>query len=181
METQQETGNTEGRMQHRRKRRGIPTRFAIPWIACLILCILNGLDFMTQGLPGFIVNFLLRVSWIVIGLQFILILRNNQNREKEKTIGLVILAAIAFVLLFNPVRDLFRLSDPADAKLISCHVDRHETTDSISYTLTGKDQEGNELEFDIGMSVYHEYYDRGVFSTEIVYLPYTMHILEIID
>jgi hypothetical protein len=147
------------------------------WIFSVIILIGRCNGKMLEGTVGFILMFIERIGLITLGIACLVWWKKNPSKKSgwKWRFAVIGLAAVSFLMLRNPIRDIPYLFHPAEVVLHDC--EKYIDTDmdyAAIYSFWGKDENEKLIEFDVNESTMYDpsFHVEGNTVT-IKCLPYT--------
>jgi hypothetical protein len=154
------------------------------WCAVFILMMVKSRGSLWEGKIGFVTMLIIRFGFISFGITFIIWWWKKyavRGHLLGWLIGAVCLAAVSFLLLRNPLRDIPYLSHPETVSLQNYgNYSGLEDDDYNFYYIRGENAEGQSVRFQINKPSYEDLpYFNSYSKMTITYLPYTHMVMSI--
>ncbi len=153
------------------------------WVFSIFIQMNRFYGHFLEGKTGFVLMLIARSGLISLGIAGLVWWKKSlpeQHRWKGQ-LAAVCLAVTAFLVLLNPIRDIFCLANPAETVLHDCTLYADTDLENAAvFSVWGRDEEEQLVNFDINESTMCD----PSFSVQgkelrIEYLPYTKTVLSI--
>lgn len=152
------------------------------WCVSFLIMMLKARGLFVEGEAGFIMKLIYRMGFTSFGIYFLVWYRKKYVSGRHSLgwwIGAACLAAVIFLCLRNPVRDIPFLFHPKTVILESWET-RWDASGEYSslFQIVGDSADGRHMSFYINRSSYDVLHDQSsIIRLSVEYLPYTKSVI----